>query len=202
MDVLVVESEAGAASIAVAQLEAAGHRVERCHEPGDGAFPCAGLATGRCPIEHGAIDVVLTVRPRPSSRPSPLEDGVICALRRHVPVVVAGRTKRNPFSDHAATLARVDEVVDACERAATGPQPRHEAVATAALRETLTRAGLAVGAARADVRRSGHGLRVTVHLPSGCTPRRRGTASVRVVGALRAFDMDAARIEIECKELP
>ncbi|MGZ4690569.1 MAG: hypothetical protein ACXWAY_13165, partial [Acidimicrobiia bacterium] len=63
MEVLVVESEPGAAAIAIAQLEAAGHRVARCHEPGSRAFPCAGLDPGRCPLEEDAIDVVLTVRP-------------------------------------------------------------------------------------------------------------------------------------------
>lgn len=201
MDVLVVESEAGAASIAIAQLEAAGHRVERCHQPGTRAFPCAGLETGRCPMEHGAIDVALTVRPRPHPRPSPLEDGVTCALRRRVPVVVAGRTKLNPFSEYGAKLAGVGDVVDTCERAATGPQPGHEEVASTTLQETLTRAGLAADAARADVRRSGNGLRVTLHLPAQSTNYQRDVASVRVVGALRAYDAHSPRIEVECKEL-
>lgn len=103
MEVLVVESEPGAAAIAIAQLEAAGHRVTRCHEPGQRPFPCVGLDPGRCPLENDAIDVELTVRARTNPRPSPLEDGVTCVLRHHAPVVAAGRTTINPFAQYSVT---------------------------------------------------------------------------------------------------
>ncbi len=124
MDVLVVESDPGAAAVAIAQLQAAGHRVERCHEPGARAFPCAALNPGRCPLEDGEIDVVLTVRARSHPRPSQLEDGVTCALRQHVPVVVAGRTNLNPYARYDVAVAGVDDVVETCELAANGPQAR------------------------------------------------------------------------------
>ncbi|MGZ4690708.1 MAG: hypothetical protein ACXWAY_13865, partial [Acidimicrobiia bacterium] len=183
-------------------LEAAGHRVARCHEPGSRAFPCAGLDPGRCPLEEDPIDVVLTVRPRTHPRPSPLEDGVTCALRRHVPVVVAGRTALNPFAQYSATFAGTDDVVAACERAATGPQLDHEAVATRMLCQTLSRADLPSENARAGVRRSGKGLRVTLYMPAGTSSKQRDVASVRVVGALRAFDPHAPNIEVGYEELP
>lgn len=196
MEVLVVESEPGAAAIAIAQLEAAGHRVTRCHEPGQRAFPCVGLDPGRCPLENDAIDVVLTVRARTNPRPSPLEDGVTCALRRHAPVVVAGRTTINPFAQYSVTDAGADDVVDACERAATGPQLEHEGVATKALEWTLSHDGLSTEAARVSVRRSGIGLRVALLLPRETPKRVRDMASVRVAGALRAFDRQAPHIDI------
>jgi len=201
MEVLVVESEPGAAAAAIAELEAAGHRVKRCHEPGAPAFPCVGLDPGRCPIEEDAIDVVLTVRPRPHLGPSALEDGVTCALRRHVPVVVAGRTTLNPFVEYAAVIAGDDGVVEACERAATGPQPEHEEVATDMLRQTLTRAGLPSDTASASVRRSGSGLRISLRVPPETTKQQRDTASVRDVGAVRAFDRHAPHIETTCEDL-
>lgn len=200
MEVLVVESEPGAAAIAIAQLEAAGHQVKRCHEPGARAFPCAGLDPGRCPLEDDAIDVVLTVRARAHPRPSPLEDGVTCALRRRTPVVVAGRTTLNPFERYAVTVAGVG-VVEACERAATGPQAEHEGCATKALDDTLTHAGLPTGAARASVQRSGSGLRVTLNLPAKTPTRLRELATVRVAGALRAFDPHTPRIDISYRDL-
>lgn len=200
MEVLVLESEPGVAAIASAQLQAAGHRVKRCHEGGARAFPCAGLDPGRCPLEDEAIDVVLTVRVRSSARPSPLEDGVTCALRRRVPVVVAGRTNVHPFAQFAVTVAGVDNIVESCERSVTGPQAEHEGIAARALRQTLDRAHLPTGAADASVRRSGRGLRISLHVPSDTPMKVRDIASVRVAGAVRAFDPHAARIEIICDD--
>jgi hypothetical protein len=196
MDVLVVESEPGAGAAAIADLEAAGHQVQRCHEPGAGSFPCAGLDPGRCPLEEGAIDVVLTVRARPTPRPTPFEDGITCALRRHVPVVVSGDTAIDPFARYAATVAGTGDIVASCELAATGPQVEHEGVATKALDQTLELAGLPHELARASVRRSGNGLHVTLHFPPETPKKVRDIASVRVVGAVRAFDAHARRIEI------
>lgn len=200
MEVLVLESEPGVAAIAIGQLEAAGHRVKRCHEPGARAFPCAGLDPGSCPLEEGAIDIVLTVRARSSARPSPLEDGVTCALRRRVPVVVAGRTVINPFAQYPVTVAGIDDVVETCERAGSGPQVEHEAIATKLLVETLRNAGLPTVPAGASVRRSGRGLHITLHAPEEASKKLRAVASVRVAGAVRAFDPHAPRIEITSED--
>ncbi len=202
MDVLVLESDPGAAVVAIAQLQAAGHRVERCHAPGARAFPCAALGRGRCPLDDGAIDVVLTVRGRSHPRPSPLEDGITCALRHRAPVVVAGRTSLNPFADHAAAVAGVDDVVETCERTASEPQAAHSAIATRTLRETLTRAGAPSDDAWADVYRSGTGLRAVLQLSGDVEKRQRDVAAVRIVGALRAFDRSCRHIEIGCEDQP
>jgi len=201
MEVLVVESDPGAALIAIEQLEAAGHRVRRCHEPGAPAFPCTGLDSGHCPLEEDSIDVVLTVRGPGHARPSPLEDGATCALRRHAPVVVAGSTTLNPFEEFPITIVGVDGIVEACERAAHGPQLGHEAVATTALAQTLDGSGIESADAYASVRRSGEGLRVVLHVPAETSKRVRDVASVRVVGALRAFDRTAPRIATACDDL-
>jgi hypothetical protein len=182
--------------VAIAELEAAGHRVQRCHEPGARPFPCAGLDPGRCPLEEDAIDVVLTVRAQPGSRPTPFEDGITCALRRHVPVVVAGHTTIDPFAPYSVTVVGTNDIVERCEQAATGPQVEHEVVARKALDQTLELAGLSNELARVSVNRSGHGLRVTLHVPPETPKKVRDIASVRVAGAVRAFDPHAPRIEI------
>lgn len=51
MRILLTESDIGAAEVATATLEAAGHEVLRCVEPDAPAFPCVGLADGDCPVE-------------------------------------------------------------------------------------------------------------------------------------------------------
>jgi hypothetical protein len=195
MKVLVLESETGAAAIATAQLERAGHQVLRCHEPGARAFPCAGLRDEGCPLERECVDVALTIRARPLGQPTRLEDGVSCALRHRIPVVVGGRTTTNPFSPCRVTVAGRD-VVQACERAATGSLEQHEEIAQRTLDESLRRAGEAREPARAEVTRRSGGLRATLHFPRGTPERLRAMASVRVVGALRSFDPHAGGIDV------
>ena len=119
--VLVLESDARAAERAIALLAGAGHEVVRCHEPGLPAFPCNALMPdGGCPIERGGVDVAVVVRSHPWPRPSTLEDGAVCAIRRGVPLVVAGRTILDPYERWASVVTNgVDDVVDAVERAAT-----------------------------------------------------------------------------------
>ena len=200
MEVLVVESEPRAAASAALQLEAAGHQVLRCHEPDERVqgFPCVGLASGHCPLEEDDIDVVLTVRSGASPAPTALEDGVTCALRRRVPVVVAGRTAVNPFARWRVAVSDGD-VVGACERAAAARLLEHEAVATKALDWTLRYRGLPTDTASAVVRRDGGCLLVTLQVPSEAPKLVRDMAVVRVAGALRAFDPHAAKIDIGCE---
>jgi hypothetical protein len=201
MEVLVVESEPGAAAIASAQLEAAGHRVFRCHDAGARPFPCRGLNPGHCPLEENEIDVALTVRCRSNPRPTPFEDGVSCALRYRVPVVVAGRTAIDPFAPFPVAVAGVDDVVETCERAASGPQVGHEGIAVKALDQTLTLAEVPTEEATASVRRRGSGLQITLHVPAETPQKVRDVAAVRVVGGVRGYDPHAPRIEIICEDV-
>lgn len=200
MDVLVTESDPGAADDACRQLEAAGHAVHRCHEPGSRAFPCNGL-TAQCPLEAAAIDVVLDARARTRTWPTPLEDGVICALRQRVPVVIAGRSALNPFEEHGAVVADGDDVVAACEATAFGPLPRHGDIATQALCDTLARAGVTTDGAAATVVRRGGRLRAELAVPPSASPAVRRTAEVRVLGALRRFDTYSSGVDVGCRTL-
>lgn len=200
MKVLVLESDPGAAAAAVEQLEAAGHRVVRCHEPGSTAFPCAGLEADGCPLDGEPVDVALTVRAHPHSRPTPLEDGVTCALRHKVPVVVSGRTLLDPFERYGAASAG-DDVVEACVAAADGVRPEHSAIATRALRDTLEHAELSSRGGLGEVRRVGGRLAVTLSVPVDTPAPVRDTAAVRATGALRAFDPDVIGIDVITEDL-
>lgn len=203
MEILVVESEPRAADTAIVQLEALGHQVKRCHQPDaeEQSFPCIGLASGHCPLEEDAIDVVLTVRGHSHLNPTPLEDGITCALRRRVPVVVAGLTDPNPFERFGVTVAE-GSVTEVCEQVSTDARPDYGAVALKALDWTLNFRGLSIDDAHVAVNRVGRGLHVALHLPAGASKLVCSIAAVRVSGALRAFDSHASFIDVSCTVNP
>jgi len=194
MDILVTESIAGAAREAVDELEAAGHRVHRCHEEGQPLFPCVGLATDQCPLESGGIDLVLAVRPRVRTHPSAGEDGVTCGLRRRVPVAVHGQTVMNPFESFGAEAVEGDLVAE-CERIASSRRPRHEEVAREVVFDALRVAEMPLTTA-VSVRRLDDRLVVEVLVDAEVPQRAREVIAVRVVGVLRSFDPDAGGIDI------
>jgi hypothetical protein len=204
MRVLLLETEAGSAADAAVQLEAGGHEVLRCHEQSQRrAFPCAGLSDpSACPLEGPGVDVALTVRHAPLPQPADLEDGVAGARRAHVPLVVAGESRDNPFASHGATLAAGDDLVAVCEQAANAPLPRHGMVALDALRASLSRHGMPDADADAIVHRSRDGLRVTLFVPAGAPEDAAALATTRVVGALRALDARARSIDVAMEYLP
>ncbi len=213
MRVLLLEGDAGAATGAAEELRAAGHELARCHEAGIDTFPCNGLIEGhQCPIDAGAIDVAVVVRDdfeRPTGAvplgaqngrvPTAGEDGVSCALRRFIPVVVVG-PDRSPFLDFATAIsADADMVVPAVEHAAAAPLPRHSAAAAQALREVLDTHDLPDVTADARVRRRGNDLRVVLHTSEDVPPIVHEMAAVRAVGAIRAFDPHAGVIDVTLK---
>ena len=185
MRVLVVESDRGAADHAVSDLEGAGHQVARCHEPGRPAFPCNALCEGEsCSLDSGGgVDVVLDYRLHPYPRPTALEDGVVCALRRHVPLVVGGSAVLNPFSKWTTDVVLDDDaLVWACEDAVGTSSPELESVVRAATTKVARIMPLDVTVARAGSR-----LKTTVVIPEDCDEVE-GPVAVAVAGALRARD--------------
>jgi hypothetical protein len=166
---------------------------------GDRPFPCAGLASGACPLETAPIDVVVTVRDHPRVQPSPIEDGVVCALRRRVPVVVSGQSLMNPFESLGA-VAPAEDVVAACESVARGPQAGHTNCAQSALAELLELHGFGAGQGDAAVCRTDGRLEVRVRVDPEIPQPIRRMAAVRITGALRVYDPYAAGIDISCEE--
>jgi hypothetical protein len=196
LNVLVLESDRGAAARAIADLTAAGHRVARCHDGEAPAFPCAALEGG-CPLRNEIIDVALTVRRHPRSQPAPQEDGVTCALRTHVPVVVAGATALNPFDDYAAEVVRdPDDIVSACERAARQPLPKHSRAAADAFGRVMKTHDVSGVTARVEVRRVHGNLQISV-TGAGALPHDvRSIAAVRMMAAVRDVDHDSHGIDV------
>lgn len=188
MRVLVVESDRYSADKAVTDLQAAGHQVARCHEVDLPAFPCNALCDqGTCPIEdQRGVDVVLDYRAHPYPRPTPFEDGVSCSLRHNVPLVVAGTSALNPFHRWTSAIAADDDIVDACERAATQPLERLAAPARAEVRRRLDRHPDAKEVDVTVFRTNGQ-LDAIIHLPDQIGEVESELA-VAVAGILRAHD--------------
>lgn len=194
MQVLVTESITGAARPATAQLEAAGHRVLRCHDNASTPFPCSGL-TAECPLDTGTVDLVLAVRPHVQPRPAAGEVGVICGLRRRIPIAVAGQPVMNPFESLGAVTVGLDMIGD-CERVAASRRPDHERVAAEVARDTLAVEGFGAEPFVVSVRRIDGRLRVQVLVPAVVPDDVRRLVAVRVVGRLRTYDTSAAGIDI------
>jgi hypothetical protein len=201
LNVLALESERGAADVACHELTAAGHSVWRCHEPGATAFPCNALAQGQqCPLDAAIIDVALDVRARPRAQPGPLEDGVFCAIRHHVPVVVSGAKELNPYDDYATELVTsAADVVKTSERAAHSLLREHTLVAARSLRAVLDRRDIDA-ALLVAVRRHHGALVVQITGTDTLDDATRSMASVRISAALREVDHDARAIDVVFEE--
>jgi hypothetical protein len=197
MRVLVVESDRRSADGAILDLQAAGHHVARCHEVDLPAFPCNALCdSGSCPIdEKESVDVVLDYRAHAHPKPTDHEDGVSCALRHHVPLVVAGISALNPFERWTAAVAGDDDIVEVCEHAAARPLEQLAAPARAEVRRRL--AHQPDVAARADVvvHRSRGSLRAVVSLPEEADELD-GALAVAVAGVLRHVDRFATSVDV------
>ena len=197
MRVLVIESTPGAGGDALTALGDAGHEIVTCHESGP-AFPCKGLAADPgCPLDTGTVDAALLVRDIPTSEPTAFESGVRCALRRKVPLAVAGITDRNPYGGHASVVSPgFDELVEVTEQAGSiGLMPLADA-ARSALQRMLDHEGLDSSVADVSVERSGSTLAITL-LPGVCLdPVLAETASVRALAAVRGLDPQSSIIDV------
>ena len=198
MRVLVVESDRHAAANAVTDLQAAGHHVVRCHEQDLPAFPCNALCDGECPIDADAgVDVVVDYRSRPYPRPTAYEDGVTCALRHHIPLVVAGTSALNPFDKWATAIAtRDDDIVATCERATQMPLERLAEPARAEVRRRLRLQPAVAETADVVVYRSKGGQLDAVVRVLDEAAEMDDELAVAVAGVLRAHDRFAPRVNV------
>jgi len=194
MKVLVNESEGGAADRVVEQLQSQGHQVLRCHDRGQSTFPCASLRPGHvCPLRDPGVDVAVTVRSQPRSRPGLLEDGIACALRARIPVVVAGQTLLNPYEGFGVEVVEGEHVVGAVERLAMAPSPQHSEVATSSLLESLH---AEPGDAIAVAYRKRSGVRIELEAVPAIDRAAVKAAVPKVIAAVREYDTDTERIDV------
>jgi hypothetical protein len=184
LNVLVVEGTRGAADEACHELIDAGHHVQRCHDRDAPPFPCAGIAAGRgCPLDRGDIDVAVGVRTSARAEQLASDDGVRCAIRNRVPLVLAGTPAASPYRAYATEIVeRAYGVVDACERAAAAPIVMHSAAATRVLADAVGDAAEAVVYQRDGV------LVAEVHGADTLDAPAKTVVAARVLVALREVD--------------
>lgn len=201
MRFLLLETQPHGADAVVAMLTAAGHDTARCHDPDAGVFPCAAVRGEPCPVEGASVDAAITVRSFASPDPAPAEDGVSCALRHHVPVVVTGATDGNPFEAYAFADVALGEVLATCERAGSAPNASLTAAADAELADISRRQGLSDDAGSATVHRHAGDLRVELDLTDAALDFG-AAAAVKVAGRLRQIDRNAGRIDVSLASHP
>jgi hypothetical protein len=186
LDILVLESHRGTATDAAHALEMAGHRVGRCHDPGSRGFPCRGVVDpSSCPLA-AAPDLALLVRRHVEPRPTPLEQGVSCALRAGVPLVEAGPATLDPYDPWlAARVRRADDVVGACEAAASAGAAGLRAGILRRIGAILAGMGAGPDAVGCRLERRAGGLRVHLDLPEAACPGVEQALAVRALDAVR-----------------
>jgi hypothetical protein len=187
LDVLVIESHRGAAASAVRALEAAGHRIQRCHDQDSSGFPCRGVIDpADCPLA-GHADVALLVRSRVTPRPTALEQGATCAIRAGVPLVEAGPAALDPYEPWLA--ARVDsaaELVATCEAACDASLAELHREVLRLCAPILFAAGILTRQAVCRIQREATGLLVQFTLPLPVSGAVKRALSVRVLDAVRS----------------
>ena len=202
MRVLVTESQPGAASAKAAELEGASHEVVTCFDPAGYSPVCRGMRGGVCPVEVG-VDAVVAVRGRPRPTPTHLETGVTCAVRRRVPLVVAGSVDMSPFVAPVLVAADRVGVVEALDRVVGAAAHNLAAAANRAARQLIGRSGGDASDVRSRVEGDGDRTKVTVTVPPVDHPALSdSTLASRVKDAVQAAGCRTAVIDIAIRHTP
>lgn len=201
MRVLLIDEPqvADASHGAEARLRDAGHDVVRCRDPHAHGYLCDGMPGGAgCPLDRSAVDVALSIRDGSDDADGRWgEEGVRCALRRHLPLVAAGAVAGAPWSEMATVVEPdLDGVAGAVEEAAARPLLRHGALAGAELRAVMDRAGMDPGEAHAVAHRRGDHIRVELRPGVALSGSLGQAAAVRVAATLRETDSASAGIDV------
>lgn len=201
LDVLLVESQPHVGALATLALEEAGHRVHRCHDIDEPAFPCTAVTEpGSCPLEQ-PIDVALLVRGHMFPSTTTAEGAVVCALRAGVPVVEDGPDLLDPFGPFLAGRSEGDPVT-ACETAADRRWDPLAAEVVNRCEPILAAHGLADVPLTCRITGDGDTLRVHLGTPTPVGPRVEQALAVRAFDVVRARGGTRAKVGVACTVLP
>ncbi len=201
IDVLVLENRRGNSRAAVAELEAAGHRVHRCRAPEGPAFPCRGVEDlDGCPLD-GPVDVALVVRTHVHPSPSVLEDGVSCAIRAGVPVVEDGSDILDPYVGWITSRVGSDHrVVPAVEQAIDRGFAPLAADVLRRCAPILAAANVEPHAASCQIDLVWPKLQVSLEVPAPMSPGDQEALAVRALDAVRAGRRSFDKVNVQVHE--
>ena len=188
MRIAMIQSDPSAGARAQTLLEDAGHEVLTCVDDVGTPFPCRGVAGGTCPLAAGAVVAVSAPASLPPE-PQAGDIGLICAMRRHLPLVVVAPDGVGWRGARVRSVT-ADDLVAAVEEAASAVLPVHTG---AVLDEVRSVAGEAASAA---VTRSAEGLEVLVELPEDIDDRAAEKIAVRAQAAIRRVDPWAPTVDV------
>lgn len=197
MQILMTEIVTDRARTAASLLEARGHEIVTCGDGTERAVACAALRGDPCPLEAHNVDVALHVDREDAA--SLADEGVLCALRRFLPLVVATddpASPGEPFGRWATSVCDLDELDATLAAAAAAPLRVHGAAAEQAANKVLASAGCAE-TWRAVVRRDGRRLVVELTSEAPVHPELCGRSAVRAEGAVRLIDAASHTIDVE-----
>ncbi|MEQ1785770.1 MAG: hypothetical protein ABL966_01860 [Acidimicrobiales bacterium] len=197
LDILVMEAQPHTNDDAIAALEAAGHRLHRCHDADSTGFPCRGAVDrDACPVDLD-LDVALLMRRGVRPHPSPLEAGATCAIRADVPIVEIGTDLLDPFAPWIARrIANPKEAPDACaEVASEQREPLRRAIhdRIAAL---LAAGNVDPGAVTCTISGASSTLEIHLELPHAVGLRLEHALAVRVLDAVRSSGRTYGHIDV------
>lgn len=201
LNVLVAESHPGLAASDVAALEAAGHTVHRCYEPGQRGFPCTAVHGQPCPLD-GPIDVAYLHRLPMTPRATPLEDGVRCALRQEVPVVEHSASLLDPFEPFVTAWATDGDVVATIEDVA---EHRHDPLQLDVLQRIaplLQSSGISADHVACQVVPVGLDLQIRLVVDGPENARLDAALSVRALDAVRAAGRRFGHVDVSVDHQP
>jgi hypothetical protein len=197
LDVLVVGSDRTATEEAISHLEAGGHRVHCCHEPGEPSFPCVALVDpSACPLQDG-VDVALLVRRGVHPRPLCDEDGVRCALREGIPVVEDGSEVLDPFNPWITE--RVHSAGDISAACQTAADRRFDDLRTL-IRQRIAGVAAAAGTSSLDtaclITHAAGDLVIDLYLPVDLSKSQQQALAVRALDAVRASGRTYGQVDV------
>lgn len=185
-------------------LRAGGHAVTTCdgdHGTHGGTFASAALRGDDCPVDSRPVDLAVHVPEDPDAVPGIEDEGVLCALRQHIPLIVVadGAAAVAPegagYVSWAAAVCGPDTLESTLVEVAAAPLELHTTAATEAANDVLEAHG--VDASYEAVVRRVHG-RVHVELvadravPSDVAE----TAAVRAHDAVRLVDEKNLSVDV------
>lgn len=192
MKILLVEEKPAIDDETALEVVRAGHQVVRCHDENESPSTCRALRNEPCPLDGGDVEVAVIVQDE--SNNGAADDGARCALRRHIPVVLAGHG-RSAVSEWVTARVDRQQLLETVEMVAHEPSVTHSAVAEGALLGVLENHHCNLEGAKAKVFRSANQLRATITSPH-TSAEIMETAAVRVAGALRRFDPFPRTIDV------